>query len=79
MATIHIREVREDTLATLKTRAARAGKSLQAYVLDILETEARTLTLDEALAASRDIAAGSGVTADDILDTIQAAREARAA
>ncbi|WP_344265901.1 hypothetical protein [Streptomyces sodiiphilus] len=75
MATIQVREVREDTL---RADAARASTPPQAYVSDIRETEAGIPTLDEALAETRDIAAGSGVTAHDILDTLRTAREARA-
>jgi plasmid stability protein len=48
MATIHVRDVSDSTLTTLKVRAARAGQSLQGYVRQLLESEAATLTPEEA-------------------------------
>lgn len=77
MATIHVRDVPESTLTTLKVRAAQAGQSLQAYVRQLLETEAATLTPEEASERARTIAARSKVTADDVLDVITAVRQAR--
>lgn len=77
MATIHVRDVPEGTLTTLKVRAAQAGQSLQAYVRQLLETEAATLTPDEAGERARTIAARSNVTADDVLDVMTAVRQAR--
>jgi len=77
MATIHVRDVPESTLTTLKVRAARAGQSLQAYVRQLLDSEAETLTPEEAAEQARTIAARSSVTADDVTDTISAMRQAR--
>ena len=77
MATIHVRDVPESTLTTLKVRAARAGQSLQAYVRQLLDSEAETLTTEEAAEQARTIAARSRVTADDVTDTISAMRQAR--
>jgi plasmid stability protein len=77
MATIHVRDVPESTLTTLKVRAARAGQSLQAYVRQLLDSEAETLTPEEAAEQARTIAARSRVTADDVTDTISAMRQAR--
>jgi plasmid stability protein len=77
MATIHVRDVSESTVTTLKVRAARAGQSLQAYVRQLLESEATAVTPEEAAERARDIAARSQVTADDVLDVITAMREAR--
>lgn len=77
MATIHVRDVPEGTLTTLKVRAAQGGQSLQAYVRQLLETEAATLTPDEASERARTIAARSNVTADDVLDVMTAVRQAR--
>jgi antitoxin FitA len=78
MATIHVRDVSDSTVTTLKVRAARAGQSLQAYVRQLLESEATALTPEEAAERARDIAARSEVTADDVVDVITAMREARA-
>lgn len=77
MTTIHIRDVPEDAVTTLKVRAARAGQSLQAYVRQLLETEANAVPPEEAAERARDIAARSKVTADDVMDVIAAMREAR--
>lgn len=77
MATINVRDVSESTVTTLKVRAARAGQSLQAYVRQLLESEASAVTPEEAAERARDIAARSQVTADDVLDVITAMREAR--
>jgi len=77
MATIHVRDVPEGTLTTLKVRAAQAGQSLQAYVRQLLESEASVLTPEEAAERARTIAARSAVTADDVVNTITAVRELR--
>ncbi|GAA1506890.1 hypothetical protein GCM10009677_44270 [Sphaerisporangium rubeum] len=50
MGTIQIRDVPEDTESTLKARAEHQGKSLTAYVRDLLNEEAATPTLDEVMA-----------------------------
>jgi plasmid stability protein len=42
---ITIRRVPDSTLATLKARAAQAGKSLQAYLWDVIAREAARPTL----------------------------------
>ncbi|MEV0144475.1 MULTISPECIES: hypothetical protein [unclassified Nonomuraea] len=50
MGVIQIRDVPEETERTLKTRAERVGKSLTAYLRDILNQEAATPTPDEVMA-----------------------------
>lgn len=75
MATIHVREVPEETVSTLKVRAARAGQSLQAYVRQLLDREATMLSPDEAAERARNIAARSSVTVDDVLDVIADMRQ----
>jgi antitoxin FitA len=77
MAIIHVRDVSEGTLTTLKVRAARSGQSLQGYVRQLLEREAAVLTPEEAAERARTIAARSAVTADDVTGEIAAMREAR--
>ncbi|NYI03662.1 FitA-like ribbon-helix-helix domain-containing protein [Allostreptomyces psammosilenae] len=77
MPTIHVRDVSEDTLTILKARAARAGQSLPAYVRQLLDTEAATLTCEEAAERARAVAARSKVTADDVTEAITGTREAR--
>ncbi len=77
MAAIHVRDVGEGTLTTLKVRAARSGQSLQAYVRHLLDEEAAILTLEEATAEARSIAERSSVTSDDVLASIAEMRQAR--
>ncbi|MFC4060065.1 hypothetical protein ACFOWE_17305 [Planomonospora corallina] len=50
MGIMQIRDVPEETERTLKARAEREGKSLTAYVRDLLNEEAATPTLDEVMA-----------------------------
>ncbi|MEV0344150.1 hypothetical protein AB0H88_00185 [Nonomuraea sp. NPDC050680] len=50
MGTIQIRDVPDATEQTLKTRAEHEGKSLAAYVRDLLNEAAATPTLDEVMA-----------------------------
>ncbi|MER5643658.1 hypothetical protein [Streptosporangium sp. NPDC002524] len=50
MGTMQIRDVPAETELTLKARAEREGKSLTAYVRDLLNEEASTPTLDEVMA-----------------------------
>lgn len=76
MTALTIRDVPEDTLATLKARAAQAGKSLQAYALDILQGEAARPTLAE-VAARAEAEAGVTLTTSDVLDAIDDARGRR--
>lgn len=77
MATIHVRDVSDETVTTLKVRATRAGQSLQAYVQGLLEREAAALSPDEAADAARAIAARSAVTAGDVTAALDEIREAR--
>jgi len=77
MAIIHVRDVSEGTVTTLKVRAARSGQSLQGYVRQLLEREAAVLTPEEAAERARTIAARSVVTADDVTEAIAAMREPR--
>jgi hypothetical protein len=64
-------------MTILKMRAARAGQSLQAYVRGLLEGEAATLTMEEAAAEARSIAARGTVTADDVLAAVREGRRER--
>lgn len=78
MATIHVREVSDETVTVLKVRAARAGRSLQQYVRQLLEGEAATLTVEEAAEQARSIASRAAVTAPDVVAAIAETRAARA-
>lgn len=76
MTALTIRDVPDDALATLKARAAQAGKSLQAYVLDVLIGEATRPTLAEA-AARAEAEAGASLSMSDVLGAIDDARAGR--
>ena len=49
MPSIQVKDVPADVHATLRRRAAAAGKSLQEYLLERLSDDAHTPTLDEVL------------------------------
>ena len=70
-----MRDVSDETLLTLKLRATRAGQSLQAFIRQLLDREAASLTPEEAAHQARAIAARSSVTADDITAVITEMRE----
>ncbi|HZE41393.1 MAG TPA: hypothetical protein VE172_21545 [Stackebrandtia sp.] len=70
MTSLHVREIPENTLSTLKVRAANSGQSLQAYVRQLLNREAAMLTLEEVFARAQEIADRSSVTADDVVEAI---------
>lgn len=78
MATLYVRELPDDTVRTLKVRAARAGQSLQSYVRELLDREAALLTPEEAAERARSIAARSSVIADDVVKAIDDVRQGRA-
>lgn len=79
MTSLHIRDMPEDALRTLKARAAQSGQSLQAYARTLLVEEASLLSPEETLARARDLAAHSTVTEDDILTAREESRRARGA
>ncbi|MFB7455640.1 antitoxin [Streptomyces sp. NPDC056188] len=76
MTALTIRDVPDDALAILKARAARTGKSLQAYALDLLVGEAARPTLAEA-AARAEAEAGAVLSSSDVLGAIDDARPGR--
>ena len=49
MPSIQVKDVPDEVHATLRRRAAMAGKSLQEYLLERLTDDAHTLTLEEVL------------------------------
>jgi plasmid stability protein len=76
MTAITIRDVPEDTVNALKVRAAQAGKSLQAYALDLLSREAVKPTLAE-MAARLERETRTELSTTDILDAIEDGRDRR--
>lgn len=78
MTSLHIRDLPEDTLRVLRSRAAEDGQSLQAFVRALLVDEAETLSPREAARRAQDIGGRTGVTERDILAARDDARLARA-
>ncbi|QMU79711.1 antitoxin [Streptacidiphilus sp. PB12-B1b] len=76
MTAITIRDVTDSTLESLKLKAARGGKSLQAYLLDLVTREAATPTLADMM-ARLDRETRTEVSTSDILSAIEDGRERR--
>jgi plasmid stability protein len=76
MTAITIRDVPDDTVNALKVRAAQAGKSLQAYALDLLSREAAKPTLAE-MATRLERETRTELDTTDILDAIEDGRDRR--
>lgn len=76
MTAITIRDVPESIIAALKVKAAKGGRSLQAYLLDLVTREARTPTLADMM-ARLDRETQSDVSTSDILAAIDEGRERR--
>jgi plasmid stability protein len=76
MTAITIRDVPEDTVNALKVRAAQAGKSLQAYALELLSREAVKPTLAE-MATRLERETRTELDTTDILDAIEDGRDRR--
>lgn len=76
MTAITIRDVPDDTVNALKVRAAQAGKSLQAYALELLSREAARPTLAE-MATRLERETRTALSTTDILDAIEDGRERR--
>ncbi|MFB6849653.1 antitoxin [Streptomyces sp. NPDC056373] len=76
MTAITIRDVPDDTVNALKVRAAQAGKSLQAYALDLLSREAAKPTLTE-MATRLERETRTELSTTDILDAIEDGRGRR--
>jgi plasmid stability protein len=76
MSAITIRNVPDDIAAALKVRAAQAGQSLQAYLLDLMRRDAGTLTITDAVARMEEIAVTEGPVSEvlDALDQVRAGR-----
>lgn len=76
MTAITIRDVPDDTVNALKVRAARAGKSLQAYALDLLVRDAAKPSLTE-MATRLERETRTELKTKDVLDAIEDGRERR--
>lgn len=76
MPAITIRDVPDGTLDTLKIKAAQSGRSLQAYLLDLVTRDARTPLLSDMM-ARLDRETRSDVSTGDILAALDEGRERR--
>ncbi|MEU5643289.1 FitA-like ribbon-helix-helix domain-containing protein [Streptomyces milbemycinicus] len=76
MTDVTVRRVPDDMLKTLKIRAAEAGKSLQAYLWDMIVREAATPTNAE-LARRMKRSARLDLTDTDVPGLLEAERERR--
>ncbi|GII75319.1 hypothetical protein Sru01_03010 [Sphaerisporangium rufum] len=74
MTAITIRDVPDGVVDSLKVRAAQAGKSLQAYALELLSREAAKPTLAE-MAARLERETRTELSTTDILDAIEDGRD----
>ncbi|KJE22227.1 hypothetical protein FF36_03490 [Frankia torreyi] len=74
MAAITIRDVSDPTLEALKLKAAQTGRSLQAYLLDLVTRDARTPSLAD-MAARLDRETHVDLATSDILAAIDEGRE----
>ncbi|RCV54733.1 FitA-like ribbon-helix-helix domain-containing protein [Marinitenerispora sediminis] len=72
MTSIQVKNVPEEVRDELAAAAKRAGHSLQAYLLGVLEREARFARNLEILAQTP--APGANVSLDDILAAVREAR-----
>ncbi len=77
MTALTVRDVSEDALSILRVRAAAKRQSLQAYIRDVIEREAYVLSIEEAARKAERVAMRNNVTTDDVLEAIEAARQAR--
>jgi plasmid stability protein len=76
--TLQIRDVPEDIHATIRARAALAGKTVSQYLLEVVTGIAKQPTLQEvADRIKARTASGSGPTGDDILTALHEGRERR--
>lgn len=76
MTDITIRRVPDSTLATLKARAGQAGKSLQAYLWDIITREAARPTWAE-VTSRAEAEASALLSAAEVLGALDDARHGR--
>jgi plasmid stability protein len=76
MSVLTIRDVPEDQIRVLKTRAAKAGQSLQAFMQEMIARETTKPTVAE-LAARLEREATAEYSTDDVLAAIDEGRRGR--
>jgi plasmid stability protein len=77
MATVEIHDLPDDLVAKLRERAARSHQSFDAFLRSMFERASQVISVEEAIARGREIAKGSGVTADDVVAALEESRVAR--
>jgi antitoxin FitA len=77
MVALQIRDVPEDVRDTLVDRARSRGQSLQAFLLSLVEAEARRSKNRAVLARFAGRSDGSRVSADETADELRGLREER--
>lgn len=74
--TLQIRDVPEDLHATVRTRAAQAGVSVSAYLLNLVSELVTQPTMGEVVERAKRLArAGGGTTHSDVQAAIRQSRE----
>ncbi|MDH6222875.1 FitA-like ribbon-helix-helix domain-containing protein [Streptomyces pseudovenezuelae] len=76
MSVLTVRDVPEDQIRVLKTRAAQAGKSLQAYMQELIARETTKPTMAD-MAAQLEREAAAEYTTADVLAAIDEGRGGR--
>lgn len=76
MATIQIKNVPEETHATLVRRAKASGQSLQQYVLSRLVADSRS-GMTEFWASLPDLPPGEGITLEQATQAVREDRDSR--
>ncbi len=74
---MQIRDVADETRRALKARAAAQGKSLNAYLLELLAREVARPTVGEVLQRAARRAERADVSAADIISSAREEREAQ--
>ncbi|MFG2794489.1 antitoxin [Streptomyces sp. NPDC048419] len=76
MSVLTVRDVPDGQIRVLKTRAAQAGKSLQAYMQELIARETTKPTMAD-MAARLEREAAAEYTTDDVLTAIDEGRGGR--
>lgn len=74
MKTLQIRDVPEEVHATIRARAALAGKTVSQYLLEMVTGIARQPTLAEVAERIKARTQGDGPTGEDILAALHEGR-----
>lgn len=73
---LQIRDVPDDARRALKARAAALGKSLNSYLLEVIDREVTRPTVEDVLARAASRAERATASAMQVIDEARAEREA---